>query len=244
MRITVCIIFFTLLSLQGYSQKFKLGTSIGTSYILWHENQVTLDLGGQLTFQLPTKKYQIFAKLKALGNLYDSPANPNLLLHVDNTTNQPVQASYRGGQAETGIRWNASSGFSPSLALSSKSMARKLTTNQSAYLEEEKYALHGVNAGLAYKAQWKETSVELNGQIFVPLYQRITLYGELVGIPKSIMTASNTPSYQTDLHLRYKRVGLTLSYEIVNFGSPQGQSLNSIKSSHADILSSLLTFYF
>jgi len=244
MRITAIIIFFTLLSLTGFSQKFKLGTSIGTSYLLWHENQMTLDLGGQLTFQLPTKKYQIFAKLKALGNLYDSPANPSMLLRVDNMTNQSAQVSYRGGQAETGIRWNASSGFSPSIALSSKSMARKLSTNQSAYIEEEKYALHGVNAGLAYKAQWNETSVELNGQIFVPLYQRITLYGELVGVPNSTMTASNSPSYQTDLHLRYKKLGLTLSYEILNFGTPKGPKMQAIKSSQADILSSLITFYF
>jgi hypothetical protein len=248
MNRTICIFAFLFLSLHGFSQKFRLGTSIGTSHILWHENQMTLDLGGQLTFQLPAKKYQIFAELKALGNINDSPANPNLILNATNSTKLPtmqmLQTSYRGGQAEAGMRWNTSSGFTPSISMYSKSIARKITTSQSEYIEEQKYALHGLNAGLAYKVKWKQTSFELYGQIFAPLYQRITLYGQIIGEALTKMTTSNSPSYRTGMELRHQKLGLTLTYEQLNLGTPENQKSLSINSSQANILSSLITFYF
>lgn len=205
---------------------------------------MTLDLGGQLTFQLPNKKYQIFAELKALGNLNDSPANPSLVLNTALPNKQMLETSYRGGQAEAGMRWNTSSGFSPSIALYSKSIARKITTNQSEYIEEEKYALHGLNAGLAYKIKWKQSSIELHGQVFAPIYQRITLYGQRIGEPFAQMTSSNSPSYRSRMEFRYQKLGLSLTYEQLNFGTPENPQLIAVKASQANIISSLITFYF
>ena len=223
------------------AQLFRLEAGLGATQISWLESQATTDLNVQLSIQKKQLKHKFFVALKAFGNTHRSNVDRSKYTFIEPrnsnsstiSPNEELYSNYRGSEAEVGFLWNQKTSilphFYPILSLYSKSIARKISSKNSNYIEEEKYALHGVNAGLAYKAQWKETSVELNGQIFVPLYQRITLYGELVGVPNSTMTASNSPSYQTDLHLRYKRVGLTLSYEIVNFGSPQGQSSKSIK---------------
>ncbi|MEN9959364.1 MAG: hypothetical protein RLZZ474_1608 [Bacteroidota bacterium] len=249
----LCFISFLLISLPGNSQKIRFASSIGTSTFQWYENQTTVDVGAQLTFQHPKKKYQIFAKLKALGNLHDSSVNRDILLFMEPPVNKnnkplaitdPMYAAYRGGQAEAGIQWNSKSGLSPSIALYSKSLARKISTSQSQYIEEEKYALHGMNVGLAYKATWKESAIQFSGQIFEPLIQRITLYGRYVGVPYTSKASNHSLSYRATADFHYQKMGLSLTYEILNFGAAENINSKSIDATQAQILSTLFTYYF
>ena len=249
----LCFISFLLISLPGNSQKIRFASSIGTSTFHWYENQTTMDLGAQLTFQQPNKKYQIFAKLKALGNLHESPVDREILLLMEppvNMNNKPLAATdplfaaYRGGQADAGIQWNTKSGLTPSIALYSKSLARKITTNHAQYIEEEKYALHGMSVGLAYKANWKQSSLQVYGQIFEPLIQRITLYGRYVGVPYTSKVSHHSLSYRTHVDFHYQKIGLSLTYEILNFGAAENFNSKSIDATQAQILSTLFTYYF
>ncbi len=253
MKVTLYLLSFLLISLSGLSQKIRFASSIGSSSFQWHENQTTIDLGAQLTFQDPGKNHLLFAKLKTLGNIHESLVDRSHFIFVEPPTttynhplsaNEPLHASYRGGQAEAGIQWFTKSGFSPIVSLYSKSIARKITSTQSMYIEEEKYALHGISMGLDYAKQWKQSTIHIHGQIFEPIYRDITLYGRYIGVPYTSLTTNNSMSYQTGLDFRHKKYGMALTYEILNFGAADNPNSKSVEASQANLISSLFTFYF
>ena len=83
MRISVYVISLLLVSVSGFSQKIRFASSIGTSFINWHENQPTLDLWAQISFQNPGKKHLFYVKLKTLGNIEASSVDRNSYTFVE-----------------------------------------------------------------------------------------------------------------------------------------------------------------
>ena len=253
MKVVLPFFAFVFLCFNGMSQKIRFASSIGTSYFVWHENQTTVDLGAQLTFKLPQKRYQIYAKLKTLGNVHNSLVDRSQYKFVEpplSSKNKPLgpnealYANYRGGQAQLGILWQFSSGLQPIVELYSKSIARKITSDRSQYIEEEKYALHGISLGLQYATQMKQSKLLLHTKVFEPLYHDITLYGKYVGVPYSTLTTSNSISYQTGLEYQVKKFGLTLQYELLNIGAASNTNSKTIPASEAKLFSTLLTYHF
>lgn len=253
MKITLRIFTLLLISLSSFSQKIRFASSIGTSFINWHEKQSTIDFGAQISYQKPGKKHLFYVKLKTLGNVDASPVNrqnytfvepPTMPNNMPLSPNEPLSALYRGGQAEVGFQWLHKSGFSPMLAIYSKSIARKITSHKTQYIEEEKYALHGISVGLNYEWKLKESTINLQGQVFEPLVRDVTLYGKYIGVPYSSSTTDNSINYKCRLDLHYKKYGAAFNYEILNFGSAENPKSKSIESSQAQLISTLLTYYF
>jgi hypothetical protein len=253
MRISVYVISLLLVSVSGFSQKIRFASSIGTSFINWHENQPTLDLGAQISFQNPGKKHLFYVKLKTLGNIEASSVDRNSYTFVEpplmaNNTplsaTEPLSALYRGGQAEVGFQWFLNSHLSPIVAIYSKSLARKITSNKTVYVEEEKYSLHGIAVGLNYEWKIKDAAINLQGQVFEPIYRDITLYGRYIGVPYSTLPADNSISYKGRLDLHIKKFGVALNYEILNFGAANNPNSKSLEASHARLLSTFFTYYF
>ena len=200
------ILSFLLISIGVFGQKFRFNSSIGSSLISWHESQSTLDLAAGISFQNPDKKHKIFVELKTIGNISGSPINRSQYVFIEppvNPRNQPISpteellAQYRGGQAEAGISWTSKHkiSFIPSLSFYSKSIARKISSARSEYIEEEKYSLHGISAGLGVFIPGK-TSVSLQVKIFEPLYEEVTLYGRYVGVPYQSLVSDKIPNYK------------------------------------------------
>lgn len=253
MRITLILSFVLLTSSTIFGQKIRFASSIGTSIINWYENQPTLDLGAQILIQNPGKNHLFFVKLKTLGNIEASPVDrtgftfvepPLMANNTPLSPTEPLSALYRGGQAEVGFQWFLKSKLTPILAIYSKSLARKITSNKTEYIEEEKYALHGISLGLNYEWKVKDATINLQGQIFEPIYRDITLYGRYIGVPYSTLPADNSINYKSRLDIHIKKFGIALNYEILNFGAANNPKSKSLDASQARLLSTFFTYYF
>ena len=248
------ILIFIFISLGVFGQKFRFNSGIGTSLISWHESQPTLDLAAGITFQNPGKKHKIFVELKTMGNVTGSPINRSQYTFIEppvNPRNQPISPSeellsqYRGGQAEAGISWTSKHkiSFIPSLSFYSKSIARKISSAKSEYIEEEKYSLHGISAGIGMFIPGK-TSLSLQAKIFEPLYEEVTLYGRYVGVPYQSLVSDKLPNYKLRADLNNGHFGLGLTVEVLNLGGAENPKSKSIQASQAIIPSTLLTYFF
>jgi len=253
MRVLTVLLISMLCSLHGFAQKFRFASSIGTSIIQWHENQTTIDLGAQLIFQKPGQKHFYFAKLKTIGNVESSEVDRSRYTFVESpmlnnnmplSPTEPLSALYRGGQAEIGTQLPIKNGLSAILSIYSKSIARKITSNRTQYIEEEKYALHGLSIGLNYEWKFKNSSLNIYAQGFEPLYHDVTLYGRYIGVPFSSETTDNLLNYKGGIDLRVKKFGIALKYEQLNFGAAKNPKSKTIESTQAQIISSLVTYYF
>ena len=248
------VLFFLFVSIGVFAQKFRFNSSIGSSLISWHESQSTLDLAAGISFQNPGKKHKIFVELKTMGNISGSPINRSQYVFIEppiNPRNQPISpydelvAQYRGGQAEAGISWTSQHkiSFIPSLSIYSKSIARKINSSKSEYIEEEKYSLHGISAGIGVLIPGK-TSVSLQAKIFEPLYEEVTLYGRYVGVPYQSLVSDKHPNYKLRADINHGHFGLALTVEVLNLGGAENPNSKSIQASQAFIPSTLLTYFF
>ena len=253
MRVLMLLLFSLIVSLNGYAQKFRFASSIGTSIIQWHEKQTTIDLGAQLIFQKPGQKHFYFAKLKTIGNIESSEIDRSRYTFVEPpmmnnnkplSPTEPLSSLYRGGQAEIGMQLPLKKGLSTILSIYSKSLARKITSERTQYIEEEKYSLHGISLGLNYEQKIKQSTINFQALAFEPLYRDVTLYGRYIGVPYTSMTSDNTICYKVGIDLRVKKFGIAIKYEGLNFGAANNPKSKSIESSQAQIFSSLLTYYF
>jgi len=248
------ILFFLFISVGVFGQKIRFNSSIGSSLISWHESQATLDLAAGISFQNPGKKHKIFVELKTMGNVSGSPINRSQYTFIEppvNPRNQPISpaeelvAQYRGGQAEAGISWSSHNKISliPSLSFYSKSIARKISSARSEYIEEEKYSLHGISAGLGVFIPGK-TSLIFQAKIFEPLYEEVTLYGRYVGIPYQSLVSDKLPNYKLRADVNHGQFGIGLTVEVLNLGGAENPNSKSIQASQAIIPSTLLTYFF
>jgi len=248
------ILFFLFISIGVFGQKFRFNSSIWSSLISWHESQATLDLAAGISFQNPGKKHKFFVELKTMGNISGSPINRSQYVFIEppiNPRNQPIPpteellAQYRGGQAEAGISWTSKHKISiiPSLSIYSKSIARKINSSKSEYVEEEKYSLHGISAGIGVLIPGK-TSVSLQAKIFEPLYEEVTLYGRYVGVPFQSLVSDKHPNYKLRADINRGHFGLAFNVEVLNLGGAENPNSKSIQASQAIIPSTLLTYFF
>jgi len=148
---------------------------------------MTLDFAAEISFQNPEKNHKTFIALKTMGNLTGSAIDRSNYTFIEppmNNFNQPIQpnevlqSSYRGGEAEVGLLWNTNKRkttvhLTPILSLYSKSIARKISSLRSEYIEEEKYSLHGMSGGIGLVIPGK-TTFQIQAQVFEPVYEEVT----------------------------------------------------------------------
>lgn len=256
MRFRISLVFLVI-TFVSFGQKFRFNSSVGTSLISWHEQQMTLDFAAEISFQNPEKNHKTFIALKTMGNLTGSAIDRSNYTFIEppmNNFNQPIQpnevlqAGYRGGEAEAGVIWNTHKNkkqvhLTPLLSFYSRSLARKISSLRSEYIEEEKYSLHGVSGGLGLVIPGK-TSVHIQAQVFEPLYEEVTLYGRYVGVPYQSLVSDKHLNFKAKIQVIKGKFGWTLNLETLNLGGAENPNSKSIKASQAIIPSTLFTYFF
>jgi hypothetical protein len=123
------------------------------------------------------------------------------------------------------------------------SIARKIYAARTNYIEEEKYSMHGISAGIGVLVPGK-TSLSFQVKIFEPLYEEVTLFGQYVGIPYSNLVSEKLPNYKAKLDIVTGKFGIGLAVELLHLGSAENKNSKSIQASQALIPSTLLTYFF
>lgn len=256
MRFRLTLLFLAI-SCAIFGQKFRFNSSIGASYFSWYENQATLDLAAEISFQNPEKNHRTFVSLKTMGNVMSSAIDRTTYSFIEppmNNGNQPLDpsealnATYRGGEAEVGLQWNTSPKLRkmrwiPSLSIYSKSIGRKISSSRAEYIEEEKYSLHGISAGIGLYIPGK-TTVFIQAKIFDPLYREVTLYGRYIGVPYQSLISENNLNYKAKIDFNRGKFGFGFNIEILNLGEVDNPKSKSILASQAIIPSTLFTYFF
>mgnify|MGYP000005525242 FL=1 len=237
------------------AQLFRLEAGLGATQISWLESQATTDLNVQLSIQKKQSKHKIFVALKAFGNTQRSNVDRSKYTYIEPrnsnsstiSPNEELYSNYRGSEAEVGFLWNQKTSilphFYPILSLYSKSIARKISSKNSNYIEEEKYRLHGINAGIGLIIPGKIVTT-IQGQIFEPIMRDITLYGNYVGVPYSSTKFTNDFCYKGKIGFKKAKVGALLTYEILNLGAAENKNSKSILATQANNLSFSLQYEF
>jgi hypothetical protein len=237
------------------AQLLRLEAGIGATQISWLENQATADLNVQLSIQKKQSKRKFFVSLKAFGNTQKSTVDRAKYTFIEprNTSsntiksNEELFSNYRGSEAEVGFMWNQKTTTLPTiypiLSLYSKSIARRISTNTSHYIEEEKYSLHGINAGIGVIIPGKIVTT-FQGQIFEPIIRDITLYGNYVGVPYSSTKFTNDFCYRGKIGFKKAKIGALIAYEILNLGASENNNSKSILASQVNSLSFSLQYEF
>ena len=240
---------------RAQAQLIRLEAGIGATQISWLESQVTTDLNVQLSIQKKESKRKFFVALKAYGNLQRSDVDRSKFTFIEpsNTystkinSTEELYSNYRGSEAEVGFLWNQKTSilphFYPILSLYSKSIARKISSKNSNYIEEEKYSLNGINAGIGVIIPGK-TTITFQGQIFEPIMRDVTLYGSYVGVPYSSTNSNNDLCYKGKIGFKKAKIGAIITYEILNLGASENKNSKSILASQANSLSFSLQYEF
>jgi len=240
---------------RAQAQLIRLESGIGATQISWLESQATTDLNVQLSIQKKESKRKFFIALKAFGNTQRSNIDRSKFTFIEpsNTystkinSTEELYSNYRGSEAEVGFLWNQKTSilphFYPILSLYSKSIARKISSKNSNYIEEEKYSLHGINAGIGVIIPGK-TAITFQGQIFEPIMRDVTLYGSYVGVPYSSTSSVNDLSYKGKIGFKKAKIGALITYEILNLGAAENKNSKSILASQANSLSFSLQYEF
>jgi hypothetical protein len=230
------------------AQLFRLEAGLGATQISWLESQSTADLNVQLSIQKKESKRKFFVALKAYGNIERSQVDRSKYTFIEprntNSTiihpNDALFSNYRGSEAEIGVMWNQKESkkpvFYPILSIYSKSVARKISTVKSQYMEEEKYRLHGINTGIGLKIPGS-VAFNFQGQVFRPILSDISLYGNYFGVPSSSIGSNNSLSYIGKLGFRKAKIGALIAYEVLNLGSTKNKNTKSIPVSQLNSLS-------
>ena len=256
MRFRLVLLFFTI-TFVGFGQKFRFNSGVGSSLVSWHEQQMTLDFGAEITFQNPEKNRKTFISLKTMGNLTGTAIDRSTYTFIEppiNNYNQPIQpnevlqAGYRGGEAEVGLVWNTHKSkklihLTPLLSFYSRSIARKISSMRSEYIEEEKYSLHGLSGGVGLIIPGK-TTVNIQAQVFEPFYEEVTLYGRYVGVPYQSLVSDKLLNFKAKIQLAKGNFGWAFNLESLNLGGAENPKSKSIIASQAIIPSTLLTYFF
>lgn len=251
----VAVLLFLFTSQIVYGQIFRLEAGIGATKISWLECELTADLNIQLSIQKKNVSRKFFVALKAFGNTQRSLIDRSSYTYIESLNknanqlnpNEDLYSSYRGSEAEVGLMWNQKISskpiFYPILSLYSKSIARKISSNTTQYIEEEKYSLHGINAGIGLRIPGKiETTIQ--GQIFEPIIRNITLYGAYIGVPYSSSNSKNDLGFKGKLGLKKDKIGALLTYEILNLGSAKNKNSKTILASQVNSISISMQYEF
>lgn len=249
----ICLFLAISSSLLG--QKIRFNSSIGTSFISWHEQQMTVDFGAQISYQKPTKNRKYFIALRSLGNVATSAMDRSKYTFIETPLqSQPLlesellNSSMRGGEAEAGVVWNTNPKkknihLTPVISFFSRSIARRISNARSEYLEEEKYRLHGLSAGVGMIIPGK-TSLGLQAQVIQPFSAEASLFGRYIGVPVQTLSPEKPLNYRIKMQVSRGNLGLAIHVDVVNLGAAENSNAKPIIASQAVIPSSLFTYFF
>lgn len=218
---------------------------------------MTIDLAAEISFQNPEKNNKKFIALKTMGNVYGTSIDRSTYTFIEppiNSFNQPIkptevlQAKYRGAEAEAGVVWNTNKNkkqihLTPILSFYSRSLARKISSLKSEYIEEEKYSLHGISGGMGLVFPGK-TTIQLQAQVFKPIVSQVTLYGRYIGVPFQSLVSDKSLNFKAKIQISKGNYGWTLNLESLNLAGAENPKSKSIEASQAIIPSTLFTYFF
>jgi len=253
------IIFLTLLSFFcTLGQKFNLRSGVGMSGVFWHENQATVNFSIQLSYQKKNATTRLYGELKTFGNAFDSKVDPTKYEFIPRSSSSSqypntlditnLSSYYRGGAGEAGIQlhYNKEAKIPflfPEISLYSISFARKISSEKTQYVEEEKYALHGLSAGAGILIPGK-VKVSVKSKLFVPLLTNFTLYGRYVGVPYETSKQEIDLCYRNAAEITYKKFNLVLEYDSYHLGKSENLKSKTISDSYNNIFSVYLNYLF
>lgn len=251
----IAVLLFLFSSQIVYGQLIRLEAGIGATKFSWLEDELTADLNVQLSIQKKNVSRKFFIELKAFGNTQRSLIDKSSYIYIEPLNknanplnpNEDLYSNYRGAEAEVGFMWNQKISskpiFYPILSIYSKSIARKISSNSTHYVEEEKYSLHGINAGIGLRIPGKiETTFQ--GQIFEPIIRNITLYGAYIGVPYSTSNSTNDLGFKGRLGLKKDKIGALLTYELLNLGLAENKNSKTILASQVNSISISILYEF
>jgi hypothetical protein len=257
-KIVILILLFTI-SLVINGQKFHLRSGVGFSSLNWYESQMTANLSIQLTYQKKESHVLFFGELKTLGNAFDSKVDPSKYEFIPymNSNGQPsnndldinqLSSYYRGGSAEVGLQLNQyhrnpKVHLFPEFSLYSISLARKISSNKTNYVEEEKYALHGLTGGFGLQVPGK-VKISVKTKLFLPVLTNFTLYGRYVGVPYETSNQEINICYRNSAEISYKKFNLVIDFDSYHLGKSENLKSKTIASSQDNMLSVYLNYIF
>lgn len=241
------------------AQKFHLRSGIGLSTLHWYENELTANFSSQLTYQKPNSSVLFLGELKTFGNLVESKVDPNDYSFIPYQPSTPsstppsqldindLSSTYRGGSAEFSLQFNqrkhTKAYLVPEIGIYSISFARKISTEKTQYVEEEKYGLHGFSGGLGLCVPGK-VKVLVRSKLFIPVFNNFTLYGRYVGVPYENSNQEINLSYRNSLELTYKKFNWAIDFDIYNLGKSENLKSKTIPASTNSVLSIYLNYLF
>ncbi len=252
-----CILsFIALLFCQfSFGQKFHLKAGVGMSSLNWYENQVTANFSIHLNYQKPNSPVLFFGELKTLGNTEDSKVNPaNYDFIPQSSQSYPtldvnqLSSYYRGGSMEIGLQMHQGKKLknihiSPEISLYSISLARKISTEKTNYVEEEKYALHGLSGGIGFYFPGK-IKFNVKSKLFLPLITNFTLYGRYIGVPYETSNQEIDLCYRNVAEITFKKFNVVLEYDTYLLGKSENLKSKTIPASTNTIASLYLNYLF
>lgn len=247
------------IALNSFGQKFHLRSGVGMSALDWYENQITANFSIQLTYQKNESPVLFFGELKTLGNVFDTKVDPTkyefIPITASNGQSPPadldinqLSSFYRGGSGEIGIQLNQKKNnqkihISPEFSIYSISLARKISSEKTHYVEEEKYALHGLTGGLGLHIPGK-VKFSVKSKLFLPILTNFTLYGRYVGIPYESSDQEIALCYRNSAEISYKKFNLVIDFDSYHLGKSENLKSKTITASQNNILSVYLNYLF
>jgi hypothetical protein len=196
------ILFLLFISMAPTSgQKFRFATSLGTSYMNWSQNQVSLNTSAALQFQKPGKPTQLYGHLQVIGNMQSTRIGDQ-------------NVAFRGGKGEIGVNQFTKIGLFATTSVYSLSMAKKTRTANKDFLSDEKFSLHGLRAGLGFKSNGKvKTTAQV--KVFKPFLAKVSLqdWGN-----EQSTTLDNSIGYQASVDFRLADWSFGFDYENIRYG--------------------------
>lgn len=258
MKSKIILFLMLLTSCWTVGQKFHLRSGVGMSGVFWHENQATANFAIQLSYQKKSSPFRFYGELKTFGNAFDSKVDPSkyeFIPHTSSSGQYPntldinkLSSYYRGGAGEAGIQFHYKKDekkpfIFPELSIYSISFARKISSEKTQYVEEEKYALHGLSAGAGIQFPGK-VKVSVKSKLFVPLLTNFTLYGRYVGVPYETSNQEIDACYRNSAEITYKKFNLVLEYDSYHLGKSENLKSKTISDSYNNIFSVFLNYLF
>lgn len=247
-----------MLSIHLNAQKFHLRSGIGINNINWYEQELTANFNSQLTYQKPGSSLMFVGELKTFGNIVESKVDPATYIFIPYTPTpgqtadvlnlNELSSTYRGGSAEVAIRFNQKKKSDkpqlvPELSIYSISFARKISSEKTHYVEEEKYGLHGFTGGMGLMIPGK-VKVYAKSKLFIPVFNNFTLYGRYVGVPYENSNQETNVSYRNTIEFTFKKFNLEFDYDIYHLGKSENLKSKTIPASQNTIVSVYLNYLF
>lgn len=238
-NILLCIVFSSI-AISSFAQsnephKLSITPYLGLRSVDWKEQNVVGNAGFELNFKPVNNKFNVRLELSAFGSMLNSQtksAETSYSLTSDfvnsiNTTNAPLNSTYRGGVAQIDVSVpfrlkDSTMTFEPFIGLESKTWARGVSIGDGKEIQEERYKFLSPTLGAKLSYGHNKSKVKLTVRVAVsyPATSNLQIYGRNLGAPYDTdtdLTKRISPSFE--IGGKVKKISVKLRYELINLGN-------------------------